>query len=274
VLSTEPIQILRVIRPMRGHSRSFFVLAADGHYYVCKFQRNPQGNRSLINECIAGHLLSALGVSTPRQALLQLHPTRKGGELLSDALHHQVASDLHWGSQCPVNPDATAIFDFLPCKLHSRITNAADLGVVFAFDRWVSTIDSRQFVFVRESNGLDSAQSKSAHQYTAWAIDHGSCFGGTDWALASFHQPSTGHRPPNLYPLCKLEDAIRGANLIESLSPFEIEAACQGIPRDWFAHGEEEALQVLLQALQTRQRNLAASLRSMAAAICPNALAG
>jgi len=34
----------------------------DGHYYVVKFQNNPQGARILANEMLAGRLALALGL--------------------------------------------------------------------------------------------------------------------------------------------------------------------------------------------------------------------
>jgi hypothetical protein len=180
--------------------------------------------------------------------------------LVDSGLGHHVVSGLHWGSQCPVNPDVTAIFDFLPGKLHSRIANAADLGVLFAFDWWVSNLDSRQYVFVRQPGNPDSAHVKSEYRYTAWAIDHGSCFGGADWALASSGQPVTGHRPLVFYPSCRSEDVIHGGRLIESLSPAEICGASQHVPRNWFAPPDEESFQSMMNGLRARQRSLTALL--------------
>jgi hypothetical protein len=135
---------------MRGRSESFLVKTNDG-YYVAKFAGNPKGNRSLINECVAGHLLSALGVATPERAILRLGTSCQGREALYFSESHQpIAPGLHFGSKCPVDPNRVAIFDFLPRKLYPQLTNLDDVGVIFAFDRWAAHSGDRQFVFARQ----------------------------------------------------------------------------------------------------------------------------
>ena len=47
---------------MRGGAQSHLMRCADGHYYVVKFQNNPQHRRILVNELLGTRLASRLGL--------------------------------------------------------------------------------------------------------------------------------------------------------------------------------------------------------------------
>jgi hypothetical protein len=47
-----PIQAVQHVRKMRGGAQSHLMRASDGHYYVVKFQNNPQHLRVLANELL------------------------------------------------------------------------------------------------------------------------------------------------------------------------------------------------------------------------------
>ena len=252
-----PVEIVAVIRRMRGRSQSFLVRGSDGACYVAKFANNPLGNRTLINECIVSDLLTALRVATPDLAILHLGDCCQGREELyfSTNTRESIVSGLHLGSKCPVNPDAVAIFDFLPRALYSRLGNLADLGVVFAFDEWAAHVDNRQFIFARLKGSC----------FTAWAIDNGMCF-GKDWTLT----PNALYASPrcfDIYSYCDLEEsARRGTHLIEALPAAELYAAHRKIPRDWFGAGDDIALNTMLETLRKRQQDLVAIHEQVAVA--------
>jgi hypothetical protein len=259
-----PVEISSVIRRMRGGSQSFLVQASDGAHYVAKFTDNPQGNRSLINECIAGSLLSALGVATPDLAILRLGDSCRGRDLLYFSIDRQepIAPGLHFGSKCPVDPDEAAIFDFLPRTLYSRVANLDDVGVVFAFDRWVVNTDTRQYIFARKSTRRKAAESKQRNGsfLTAWPIDNGMCF-GKDWTLAP-NAPLDCHPSFDICSFCDLEQsAALGARVIQSLPDSAFRASWRQIPGDWFAPGDEAALHTMLCELQHRQQGLTTSIQ-------------
>jgi hypothetical protein len=48
------------------------------------------------------------------------------------------------GSECPVNPENTAIFDFLPAKLLPQVVNLPDFAKAFVLDKWPYQTDRRQ----------------------------------------------------------------------------------------------------------------------------------
>jgi hypothetical protein len=263
-----PVEIVAVIRRMRGHSQSFLVRGSDEASYVAKFANNPMGNRTLINECVANNLLTALGVKTPDLAILHLGDRCQGREELyfSTNTRESIVSGLHLGSKCPVNPDAVAIFDFLPRAMYSRVGNLADIGVVFAFDEWVAHADNRQFIFARPSS-TKMAQLKEGNgsSFEAWAIDNGMCF-GADWAFGPTRVTASSGCG-DIYSNCNVEEsARRGTHLIEALPAAELFAARQKIPRDWFGAGDDIALNTMLKTLQKRQQHLAAICEHVAVA--------
>lgn len=262
VLLRKSVEVISIVRRMRGGSQSFLVRGSDGCAYVCKFTANPQGNRTLINECIASHLLSALHVATPDLAVLRLTDSCKGREQLyfSTDRREPIRNGLHLGSKCPVDPNTTAIFDFLPRQLYPRVSNLHDAGIVFAFDCWARHVDTRQFVYARSRrNAVPTASRPSGKvSLTAWAIDNGKCFGG-DWNLAKILLHA--YPPFEIYSHCNLEEsALTGAKLIQDLPSSVIQSSHQQIPRDWFTDDDQEALALMLDTLQRRQSRLFADV--------------
>jgi hypothetical protein len=244
---------------MRGGSQSFLVRGNNGAFYVAKFAKNPQGNRTLINECLARHLLSALDVATPDLAVLRLTDGCAGREQLyfSTDRRQPIANGLHLGSRCPVDPEAVAIFDLLPRSLYSRLGNLDDVGTVFAFDCWVAHADTRQFIYARKRKGTKTLGPKppAKAMMTVWAIDNGMCF-GKNWTLTELVFPSS-YPSFEIYSHCNLEEtAVNGAKRIQALPASVIQSSHQHIPRDWFSKGDEEALEAMLEMLQERQANL------------------
>ncbi len=67
-----PVNARHFIRKMRGGAQAHLLEADDGHFYIVKFQNNPQHRRILINEWIAGEILSHLQVSSPVQQMVSV----------------------------------------------------------------------------------------------------------------------------------------------------------------------------------------------------------
>jgi hypothetical protein len=177
-MNSEPVELVRVIRRMRGGSQAHLVEGNDGHFYVAKFKGNPQGNRTLINEWFAHELFRWFGISTPPLRVLRL---TKAVQAISEDLVFQlgktqvaVEPGLHLGSQCPVNPATTAIFDFLPRRILGGVTNLEDFGKALVLDQFLGQADARQAIFIRERSG------KGTLHYRAYLIDHGWMFGGAN----------------------------------------------------------------------------------------------
>src|SRR5260221_10153008 len=65
------------IRRMRGGAQSHLMRCSDGHYYVVKFQNNPQHRRILVNELLGTRLARRLGPPTTPVAIVHV-----SGELI------------------------------------------------------------------------------------------------------------------------------------------------------------------------------------------------
>ncbi len=51
------------IRRMRGGAQSHLMRCSDGHYYVVKFQNNPQHRRILVNELPRNQVSGSAGAA-------------------------------------------------------------------------------------------------------------------------------------------------------------------------------------------------------------------
>ena len=202
-MNSKVVEIRRVIRRMRGGSQSFLIEGADGHAYVAKWTANPQGTRTLLNEWIAHRLLQKLEICTPQMRILRLSGPlcAASKDLYFDVDPKRfIEPGLHLGSRCPVNPETTAIFDFLPAKLLNQITNRGDFVKCLVLDTLIGQWDKRQAVFVRDR------VSKSRPACRAYLIDHGMSFGGSHWEQLG--QRTTGiyldysvYRSPDVAPV-------------------------------------------------------------------------
>jgi len=221
-----PVTIDRVVRRMRGGSQSFTVVGDDGQFYVAKFQKNPQGTRTLVNEWIGGNLLRRLGVTTPTLRILRLPEHLESDDLFFSIGNHrrQITSGLHLGSLYPVNPDLIAIYDWIPDTLLHKLVNGLDFVTAFIFDCWAGHRDKRQALFYR--NGQK--------RFEATMIDNGLLFGGPDWDLwtvpgifRSFHRALyRGH------DLQKLAD--EAIEVIRGWALSDIDEIVASVPEEWF----------------------------------------
>src|SRR6185503_19383560 len=59
------IEAVQHVRRMRGGAQSHLMRASDGHFWVVKFQNNPQHLRVLANEFLATRLAERVGLSVP-----------------------------------------------------------------------------------------------------------------------------------------------------------------------------------------------------------------
>jgi hypothetical protein len=253
-MASEIIGIRQVLRRMRGGSQPFLVEGEDDQFYVAKFTSNPQGNRTLINEWIAHRLFQQLGTSTPSLRVLRLTGKTKQIEPLCFQIgNHTVPIQgmFHLGSQCPVDPTTTAIYDFLPRKLFPKVVNLADLATAFVLDRWLGQTDTRQAIFVRErasSNGLE---------LRLYLIDHGMSFAGSQWELPDAVQYGL-YVDRSVYSILNMKAVCEEAlSRIDALTENDLYAAAD-VPGCWFGDSDYDALVKLLASLHVRCSRLRA----------------
>src|ERR1700744_2040821 len=64
-LAKNPIQVLRLIRPLAGRSHAILVRATDGAFYVLKCTSTSREPNVLFNEAAGNELYQAFGLSVP-----------------------------------------------------------------------------------------------------------------------------------------------------------------------------------------------------------------
>jgi hypothetical protein len=253
-MASEIIAIRQVLRRMRGGSQAFLVEGADDQFYVAKFAGNPQGDRTLINEWVTHRLFLQLGISTPPLRVLRLTEQTKQIERLCFEIgtqHVPIESLFHLGSECPVDPTTTAIYDFLPRRLLSKVVNLVDIGSAFVVDRWLSQTDSRQAIFVRERKNTDGLELR------LYLIDHGTSFAGSQWELPDsplygLYMDRSVYSALDMTAVCK-----QTLSRIDALTESDLYAAAQDAPSCWFSENDYTELAKLFAVLERRRTRLA-----------------
>jgi HipA-like protein len=246
----EPKHIYAVqhVRRMRGGSQAHLLRVSDHHFYICKFQNNPQDIRILVNEYLATRLAALLGLPVPEVAiidvpewLIQSSPELKidlGGGLLRPC-----ASGPQFGSRYVVDPQTKAVFDYLPESMLKRIANIHDFLRVLAFDKWTGNADGRQAVFTKEPNQRD---------YKVWFIDQGYCFNAGEWNFPD--SPLRGVFARNaVYEHVTSWDAFEPTlSRIEAITEDIISGIASKIPSDWFRHDFNAISRLIITLYQRR----------------------
>lgn len=145
---------------MRGGAQAHLLEAADGHFYVVKFQGNPQHRRVLVNELIAGFILKYLQIASPEAALVEVTREFLRGNpdvhLTMGGRRVAVEPGWHFGSRFPGDPARTAVYDFVPDVLQGKVNNLRDFLGCLVFDKWTGNADGRQSVFAGAAGGMVS----------------------------------------------------------------------------------------------------------------------
>jgi hypothetical protein len=249
-MASEVVVVRQVLRRMRGGSQPFLVEGENGQFYVAKFTGNPQGNRTLINEWIAHRLFQQLGLSTPALHILRLSDRTDGRERLCFQIGKHslpIQGMFHLGSQCPVDPTRTAIYDFVPRKLFPKVVNLIDLAAAFVLDRWLGQTDTRQAIFVR-----DRLNGKGL-ELRLYLIDHGMSFAGNEWELPDSTRYGL-YIDRSAYSSLNMKGASEEAlSRIEAFTESDLYAAADDLPSCWFADEDYDGLAKLLGLLDLRR---------------------
>jgi hypothetical protein len=248
------LRALEQIRRMRGGAQSQLMRCSDGHYYVVKFQNNPQHARVLVNELLGTRLAARLGLPTTPAAIISVSEDliRLTPDLCMDMPRARIPCrpGLQFGSRYPGDPHRLTLLDFLPDKQLMDVENLHDFSGMLVFDKWTCNTNGRQTLFFREQrNELEAAESR----YRAVMIDQGFCFNAGEWNFPD--APLRG-----LYARNRVYESVTGR---ESFGPwieriekritervFE-DLICE-IPPEWYAD-DLDALQRLAEQLYRRR---------------------
>lgn len=172
------IEAVQHVKRMRGGAQSHLMRASDGHYYVVKFQNNPQHLRVLANELLATRLGELLGLPVPQAEIVEVGPwlIEHTQELRIELVHgtRSCVPGLQCGSRYVVPPAEGVVYDFLPENLLERVRNLEAFAGALVLDKWTCNADGRQAAFWKKSR---------ERKWTVAFIDQGYCFNAGEWSF-------------------------------------------------------------------------------------------
>jgi hypothetical protein len=259
-----PLTVRRHIRKMRGGAQSHLMEADDGHFYIVKFQNNPQHRRVLVNELIGSVFLKYLQISTPETALIQLSDEfLRNTDEISIQLGTQkiaVKSGWHFGSRHPGDPAQMAVYDFIPDTLLYQVNNLSDFLGVLVLDKWACNTDGRQAVFFRARirDWLPSGGGKVHPMklgFVAIMVDQGFEFNGPHWDFPESPVQGLYSRKLVYENVKSLSDFEPWLDQVIHFPEDVVDQAFKQIPPEWI-DGEEEELERMLEKLLRRRKRL------------------
>jgi hypothetical protein len=238
------------VRRMRGGAQAHLMRCDDGHFYVVKFQNNPQHLRVLANELLATRLAKLVGLPVPEPAIVRVDEwiVANTAELSVQLAgrSERCPAGLHFGARYAIDPMEGMIFDHLPESLLDRVRNLETFAGMLAFDKWTCNANGRQAVFWKKAR---------ERKYTATFIDQGYCFNAGEWNF-----PDAPLRGVYAY-----NAVYQGVNGWKSFEPWlsriaaidkTVLAKCaEDIPMEWY--GDWEALGKLVDTLHARRDKVA-----------------
>lgn len=278
---------------MRGGAQSHLMRCSDSHYYVVKFQNNPQHTRVLVNELLGTRLAARLGLPSPPVAVIEVSAEliRYTADLVMQLGRGSVPCrpGLQFGSRYPGDPRIITLHDFLPDEQLRAVENIADFAGMLVFDKWTCNTNGRQAIFLRDfseeaaSGGTSSgpgpgsgagtggyrtetsAGESTARQgewsgtrawpYRTMMIDQGFCFNAGEWNFPD--APLRG-----LYARQRVYEGVTG---IESFRPWlerlekritldVLDEIGKQIPPEWYADEQSELYRLLESLYRRRSR--------------------
>jgi len=241
------------IRRMRGGAQSHLMRCSDGHYYVVKFQNNPQHRRILVNELLGTRLAARLKLPTVPVAVVDVPEEliRLTPDLAMELPRSRVpcVPGLQFGSRYPGDPQKLTLHDFLPEEQLRTVDNLHDFAGMLVFDKWTCNTNGRQTVFFNDAEICDPADLR----YRARMIDQGFCFNAGEW-----NYPDAPLR--GLYARNRVYEGVTG---MESFAPWierlekriterVLDEIGREIPPEWY-EDDLEALHRLLERLYQRR---------------------
>ncbi len=254
------------IRRMRGGAQSHLMRCSDGHYYVVKFQNNPQHRRIWVNELLGTRLAGRLGLPiTPAEIIhVDRELIRLTPELCMEMPRARIPcqAGLQFGSRYPGDPRRLTLFDFLPDEQLRAVENLYQFAGMLVFDKWTCNTNGRQTLFFRERQPRPNAQG-DGHEtdedgdgnYETVMIDQGFCFNAGEW-----NYPDAPLR--GLYARNRVYEGVTG---MESFGPW-LERLEKGItervlgqilkeiPSEWYEDNYDAVAQLLEQLYRRRTR--------------------
>jgi hypothetical protein len=242
-----PVEAVQHVRRMRGGAQAQLMRADDGHFYVVKFQNNPQHLRVLANELIATRLAECVGLPVPateivavREWLIENTPDLS---LDDSGLAAHSKPGLHFGARYVCDPMEGLVFDYLPESLMPKVKNLAAFAGMLVVDKWLGNANGRQAVFWKKLH---------ERKYTATFIDQGYSFNAGEWNFPD--SPMRG-----VYSRNYVYRHVSGwgsfepwLSRVENMAPAVIHEVAGAVPPEWTGN-DWSALERLAEAIVERR---------------------
>ncbi len=249
-----PTKAVQHVRRMRGGAQAHLMRAADGHFYVVKFQNNPQHIRVLANEMLATRLAERVGLPVPVTEVIEVSQwlIEKTAELRIDLGGEPApcSAGLQLGSRYVCDPSDGHIFDYLPESTMPKVKNIETFAGILALDKWLGNANGRQAVFWKKSR---------ERKYHVTFIDQGYCFNAGEWDF-----PDSALR--GVYMRNCVYQHVRGweaftpwLERIENFDPEIIREIAGEIPPQWIAN-DWKALEHLVETIIARRSKVRESI--------------
>jgi hypothetical protein len=257
------------IRRMRGGAQSHLMRCSDGHYYVVKFQNNPQHRRILVNELLGTRLAARLGLPVTPVAIVHVSEEliRLTPELCMEMPRARVPCQPgpQFGSRYPGDPRRLTLHDFLPDEQLRGVENLHDFAGMLVFDKWTCNTNGRQTIFFRKERHRPAAQGDNGlekedeppddRDYRAAMIDQGFCFNAGEW-----NYPDAPLR--GLYARNRVYEGVIG---MESFAPWTerveksvtervLAEVIREVPPQWYEDDYDAVTKLLEQLYRRRTR--------------------
>ena len=238
------------VRRMRGGAQSHLMRCSDGHFYVVKFQDNPQHTRVLANEMVATRLAQAAGLPVPATEVVEVDSwlIEHTPELRFELAHGSKACTpgLQFGSRFVIPPMQGQVYDYLPEHLLDRVRNLGAFAGILALDKWTCNANGRQAAFWKKSR---------ERKFTVSFIDQGYCFNAGEWTFPDSPLRGTYARNDVYREVTGWESFQPWLGNIESMDEQTMWRCAEEVPTAWY--GESCEMERLVETLCRRRARVA-----------------
>jgi HipA-like protein len=252
------IGAMQHVRRMRGGAQSHLMRAKDGHFYVVKFQNNPQHLKVLANEFLATRLAEDVGLPVPPTEIIEVPEwvIANTPELRIEIAGHSVPCQpgLQFGARYICDPMEDQAFDYLPESMFDRVKNRETFAGMLAVDKWLGNANGRQAVFWKKAGD---------RKYKVAFVDQGYCFNAGEWTFPDLALHGVYYRNYVYAHVTGWESFEPWLGRIEKFRPQQIREIAGEIPPEWCAH-DWTALSAMVETVIERRskvRDLIAAFR-------------
>jgi hypothetical protein len=243
------IQAVQHIRQMRGGAQSHLMRCADGHYYVVKFQNNPQHTRVLVNDWLGTRVAEMIGLPVPVAAIVEVQPwlIEHSPDLRIElgGRHIMITAGLSFGSRFVVSPLEGEVCDYLPETMIGRVRNLRTFAGILAFDKWTCNADGRQVAFWKRPR---------ERKFNASYIDHGYCFNAGEWTFPDAPLRGVFGRNDVYASITGWDSFEPWLSRIESFPESSLWQLVEQIPTEWYSSAVDELERLQTKLLERRSR--------------------